>query len=285
MPLLLLALLTLVVLSAVFVPSLWRRHKRGKIQQQPFPAAWRQILKQRMPYFRALPSDLQLQLKKLIQVFVAEKQFVGCAGLTVTDEMRVTIAAQACLLLLNKQPHYYPKLKQILVYPAAFVVPTQQSDTAGVISELAQVRLGESWQTGQIVLSWVDTLKSAAICNDGHNLVIHEFAHQLDQLKGKATGAPLLRSGEAYQQWAQVLSREFEQLQHHLKQGRPTLFDPYAATNPAEFFAVISEVFFEQPDLFFAQHPALYQQLSCFYALNPLDWIHTHPISTQAHRN
>ncbi len=277
MPLLLLTLLTLVVLAAIFLPPVWRQYRRKKIQQQPFPAAWRQILKHRMPYFRALPADLQLQLKKLIQVFVAEKQFVGCADLVVTDEMKVTIAAQACLLLLNKPAHYYPKLKQILIYPAAFVVPTAQSDTAGVVSEMAQVRLGESWQTGQILLSWVDTLKSAAICNDGHNLVIHEFAHQLDQLKGQATGAPLLSSTQAYQEWSLVLSHEFEQLQKQLAQGLPTLFDSYAATNPAEFFAVISEVFFEQPDLFAAQHPALYQQLRSFYALDPLSWAQTHP--------
>ncbi|WP_233008613.1 M90 family metallopeptidase [Rheinheimera faecalis] len=277
MPLLLLTLLTLVVLAAIFLPPVWRQYRRKKIQQQAFPAAWRQILKHRMPYFRALPADLQLQLKKLIQVFVAEKQFVGCADLVVTDEMKVTIAAQACLLLLNKPAHYYPKLKQILIYPAAFVVPTAQSDTAGVVSEMAQVRLGESWQTGQIILSWVDTLKSAAICNDGHNLVIHEFAHQLDQLKGQATGAPLLSSTQAYQEWSLVLSHEFEQLQKQLAQGLPTLFDSYAATNPAEFFAVISEVFFEQPDLFAAQHGALYQQLRSFYALDPLSWAQTHP--------
>ena len=279
MPLLLLTLLTLAVLAAIFLPPVWRQYRRKKIQQQPFPAPWRQILKHRMPYFRALPADLQLQLKKLIQVFVAEKQFVGCAGLIVTDEMKVTIAAQACLLLLNKPAHYYPKLKQILIYPAAFVVPTAQSDTAGVVSEMAQVRLGESWQTGQIILSWVDTLQSAAICNDGHNLVIHEFAHQLDQLKGQATGAPLLKSAEAYKEWSGVLSREFEQLQKQLSLGLPTLFDSYAATNPAEFFAVISEVFFEQPDLFVAQHPALYQQLHSFYALDPLSWAQTHPVN------
>jgi len=281
-PLLLLTLLTLVVIAGVFLPSIWRQYRRKKIQQQPFPTAWRQILKQRMPYFRALPADLQLQLKKLIQVFIAEKQFIGCADLVVTDEMKVTIAAQACLLLLNKPAHYYPKLKQILIYPAAFVVPTQQSDAAGVVSEKTQVRLGESWQTGQIVLSWVDTLKSAAICNDGHNLVIHEFAHQLDQLKGQATGAPLLSSSQAYQEWSLVLSREFEQLQKQLALGLPTLFDAYAATNPAEFFAVISEVFFEQPDLFAAQHAALYHQLRSFYALDPLSWIQTHPVNIRS---
>lgn len=277
MPLVLLSVLTLVVLAAVFLPPYWRGYQRRLIQQQPFPAAWRQILKRRMPYFRALPADLQLQLKKLIQVFIAEKHFIGCADLVVTDEMKVTIAAQACLLLLNKPAHYYPKLKQILIYPAAFVVPTQQSDAAGVVSETAQVRLGESWQTGQIVLSWVDTLTGAAICNDGHNLVIHEFAHQLDQLKGQATGAPELRSPQAYQQWSSVLSSEFAQLQRQLAAGIPTLFDPYAATNPAEFFAVISEVFFEQPELFNQQHPALYQQLKSFYALDPQSWLQTQP--------
>lgn len=278
MPILLLTFLTLVVLASVFLPSVWRQHRRNRIQQQPFPASWRQILKRRMPYFRALPADLQLQLKKLIQVFVAEKQFVGCAGLVVTDEMKVTIAAQACLLLLNKPLHYYPKLQQILIYPGAFVVPAKQADAAGVVSESTQVHLGQSWQSGQIVLSWVDTLQSAAICNDGHNLVIHEFAHQLDQLKGLATGAPLLSNKAAYQEWSQVLSFEFEQLQRQLALGVPTLFDAYAATNPAEFFAVISEVFFEQAELFATQHPALYQQLKSFYALDPLSWQHTHPV-------
>ncbi|RVT45453.1 zinc-dependent peptidase [Rheinheimera sediminis] len=278
MPILLLTFLTLVVLASVFLPSVWRQHRRNRIQQQPFPASWRQILKRRMPYFRALPADLQLQLKKLIQVFVVEKQFVGCAGLVVTDEMKVTIAAQACLLLLNKPLHYYPKLQQILIYPGAFVVPAKQADAAGVVSESTQVHLGQSWQSGQIVLSWVDTLQSAAICNDGHNLVIHEFAHQLDQLKGLATGAPLLSNKAAYQEWSQVLSFEFEQLQRQLALGVPTLFDAYAATNPAEFFAVISEVFFEQAELFATQHPALYQQLKSFYALDPLSWQHTHPV-------
>lgn len=278
MPLVFLTILTLSVLAAIFLPPVWRQYRRKKIQQRPFPSSWRQILKQRMPYFRALPADLQLQLKKLILVFVAEKQFIGCAGLTVTDEMKVTIAAQACLLLLNKPAHYYPKLKQILIYPAAFVVPTQQADHAGIVSEMAQIRLGESWQTGQIILSWLDTLKSAAICNDGHNLVIHEFAHQLDQLKGQATGAPELNSAEAYKEWSLVLSREYAQLQQQLALGLPTLFDAYAATNPAEFFAVISEVFFEQPELFAAQHPALYQQLRSFYALDPLSWAQTHPV-------
>lgn len=280
MPLVLLTLLTVLVVAAIFLPAFLRDSRRKKIQQQPFPAAWRHILKQRMPYFRALPADLQLQLKKLIQVFVAEKHFVGCAGLEVTDEMKVTIAAQACLLLLNKPAHYYPKLKQILIYPAAFIVPTQESDAAGVISEVTQIRQGESWQTGQIVLSWMDTLRSAALCNDGHNLVIHEFAHQLDQLKGHASGAPQLSANQSYQQWSLVLSEEFEQLQRQLAQGIPTLFDPYAATNPAEFFAVISEVFFEQPELFAAKHSALYQQLRLFYALDPLSWAQTHPVTT-----
>ena len=279
-PLVLLTLLTVLVVAAIFLPAFLRDSRRKKIQQQPFPAAWRHILKQRMPYFRALPADLQLQLKKLIQVFVAEKQFVGCAGLEVTDEMKVTIAAQACLLLLNKPAHYYPKLKQILIYPAAFIVPTQESDAAGVISEVTQIRQGESWQTGQIILSWMDTLRSAALSNDGHNLVIHEFAHQLDQLKGHASGAPQLSANQNYQQWSLVLSEEFEQLQRQLAQGIPTLFDPYAATNPAEFFAVISEVFFEQPELFAAKHSALYQQLRLFYALDPLSWAQTHPVTT-----
>ncbi|MFC4655974.1 zinc-dependent peptidase [Rheinheimera marina] len=267
-----LATLTLGVLAAIFVPPYWRRYRRHHLMQQPFPHAWRQILKQRMPYFRALPADLQLQLKKLIQVFVAEKHFVGCAGLEVTDEMRVTIAAQACLLMLNKPAHFYPKLRQILIYPGAFVVPATQQDAAGVVQQNQQVRLGESWQSGQLVLSWLDTLQSAAVTDDGHNLVIHEFAHQLDQLKGAATGVPLLATVGAYQRWTDVFSAELQQLQQQLARGEATFIDPYAATNPAEFFAVLSEVFFEQPKQLAVRHPQLYQLLKQYYALDPLSW-------------
>lgn len=272
MPLFILFVLALIIIGFVVGQPYWRRWQRKRIMAQPFPEAWRRILKQRMPYFRALPADLQLQLKKHIQVFIAEKQFIGCDDLDVTDDMRVVIAAQACLLLLNRQDYYYPQLKQILLYPSAFIVNGQSADLAGVMHEQQRVLSGESWGQGKVILSWNDTLQGAANPADGHNVVIHEFAHQLDQEKGVATGAPLLARSSDYQQWSGVLATEFDTLQQQALRGESGLFDHYGATNPAEFFAVISEVFFEQPQQLFELHPELYQQLSRFYRLHPLSW-------------
>ena len=246
--------------------------RRRQLRQQPFPAAWREILRQRVPYFRQMPADLQLRLKKQIQVFIAEKPFIGCAGLEVTDEMRVTIAAQACLLTLNR-PTGYPQLRQILLYPAAFWVHRTQPQGGGVLQEQRQALAGESWSQGQVILSWHDTLEGAAVANDGRNVVIHEFAHQLDQENGPANGAPPMAGGAArVRRWTQVFSTAFSQLQAQLAQGEPTLIDGYGATNPAEFFAVVSEVFFEQPQQLEAQQPALYAELCSFYRVNPLSW-------------
>ena len=258
--------------------------RRQRIRAQPFPADWRDILKRRVPYVRALPADLQLQLKQHIQVFVAEKAFIGCDGLQVTDEIRVTIAAQACLLILNRPRGYYPNLRQILVYPGSFVVQREHTDGAGVSHHGHQVLAGESWEQGQVILSWRDTLQDAATPDDGRNVVIHEFAHQLDQETGTANGAPVLARREHYARWAKVLGAEYQQLQ--ARAGRPdrrgyededsqdgdSLFSDYGATDPAEFFAVISEVFFEQPQRMADQHPALYQELARFYGLEPLSW-------------
>lgn len=252
-------------------PWLTERRRR-RIRARPFPAAWREILKRRVPYVRSLPADLQLQLKQHIQVFLAEKPFIGCDGLEVTDEMRVTIAAQACLLLLNRPRGYYPQLRQILVYPSSFVVNRGHTDGSGVAHNGRQVLSGESWSQGQVILSWQDTLQGAAAPNNGQNVVIHEFAHQLDQETGSANGAPALARRDYYARWAQVLGAEFAQLQARAAQGQPSLLSNYGATDPAEFFAVASEVFFEQPQAMAAEHPALFRELSQFYRLNPLSW-------------
>ncbi|MCC5825540.1 M90 family metallopeptidase [Alkalimonas sp.] len=273
MAMVLLALITLLLLGWLLGQPYWRRWQRQRLLKQPFPHSWRQILKRRLPYFRALPADLQLKLKKLIQLFVAEKDFVGCAGLVIDDEIRVTIAAQACLLLLGRPNDLYPGLRQILVYPAAFVVPNRQPDGAGIVHDGAGVLLGESWGQGQVILSWQDSLKGAADPFDGHNVVIHEFAHQLDQQKGYANGAPVLGAGLDLSRWSAVFQQSFARLQQQLNRGQLGVFDPYAATNPAEFFAVASEVFFEQPHALQQQEPELYQQLQQFYRLNPVLWL------------
>jgi MtfA peptidase len=246
--------------------------RRERLRARPFPSAWRRILARRVPYFRTLPADLQLQLKKHIQVFLAEKAFIGCRGLVITDEMRVTIAAQACLLVLNRRTGYFPKLRQILVYPGAFVVDRLQPDGAGVMQERRHALSGESWSQGQVILSWEDTLQGAAVIDDGRNVVIHEFAHQLDQEAGRANGAPLLGRRERYVRWSSVLGAEFDALAQRVLAQQESLISDYGATDPAEFFAVVSEVFFEQPQRLAAEHPALYRELAVFYQVHPAGW-------------
>jgi Mlc titration factor MtfA (ptsG expression regulator) len=270
----------LFLLLALLLPIGWIvgkplfiEYRRRRIRARPFPDAWRKILQRHMPYFRSMPADLQLQLKGHIQVFIAEKQFVGCDGLQVTDQMRVLIAAYACLLILNRNTDYYPTLRQILIYPAPFVVDLETVDAAGVLHKEREVRSGESWLRSQVVLSWQDVAEDALFSHDGRNVVIHEFAHQLDQQAGDANGAPLLDRREHYEEWSEVFGDEFERLQERERSGEEeALFDYYGATNPAEFFAVVSEVFFEQPDIMVVEHPELYRQLVAFYRLDPLSW-------------
>lgn len=250
----------------------WREYRREKIRCQPFKKDWRKIIQQRMPYFRQMPADLQLQLKAHIQVFIAEKNFIGCNGVEITDEIRITIAAQACLLLLNRKTDYYPKLQTILVYPRAFIKEAQAKNADGVQYIQRSALAGESWDFGKVVLSWQDTKDGAHIPDDGRNVVIHEFAHQLDQENGRANGAPILAKGHSYQSWSETLTTQFEQLQRHASLGEPSLFDHYGASNPAEFFAVASEVFFEQAKQFQRISPTLYQQLSQYYRVDPILW-------------
>jgi len=269
---LLLSLVAVLAVAWFWREPLFGEWRRQRIRRQPFPAEWRQILRRRVPYFRALPADLQLQLKKRIQVFLAERPFIGCAGLEVTDEMRVTIAAQACLLVLNRRGESFANLRQILVYPGPFVVDKLHADGSGVLQEQRQALAGESWTIGQVVLSWEDTLAGAETTGDGRNVVIHEFAHQLDQENGRANGAPPMAGKARRARWSRVLGAEFEALQQGLRDGRPMLLSSYGAGDPAEFFAVVSEVFFEQPGPLAAGHGDLYQVLREFYRVDPLSW-------------
>jgi len=197
--------------------------------------------------------------------------FLGLTPIEITDEIKVTIASQACLLLLNRKTNYYPKLRSIYVYPAAFITRHESRDGAGVLQNQARVLSGESWELGKVILSWKDSKHGALVFNDGHNVVIHEFAHQLDQETGIANGAPFLKS-KKNKCWSHVLSKEFEQLQQQVRRGEHSLLDHYGATNPAEFFAVASEVFFERPQDMLNQHPQLYKQLQGFYQVNPAIW-------------
>lgn len=272
LPYILSLLIGALIIGYIVGKPYWREIQRNKIKKQPFKKDWRKIIQHRMPYYQKMPADLQLQLKELIQVFIAEKRFIGCNGVVITDEIRVTIAAQACLLLLNRKTDIYPKLESILVYPHGFVKEQESVHSNGIHHTERTTLIGESWEFGKVVLSWGDTVEGALIPDDGHNVVIHEFAHQLDQETGKANGAPILAKNQSYESWSKVLSEEFQRLQHKVNMGEPSLFDYYGATNPAEFFAVASEVFFEQSNLLNNEYPKLYQEFKNYYRVDPLNW-------------
>lgn len=266
------ALVALIIIGWLIAQPFYKVHRRHVARERPFPEQWRRILRERVPYFRKLPSDLQLQLKKHIQVFIAEKEFIGCKGVVITDEMRVVIAANACLLILNRPTDCYPMLRQILVYPSAFIIDRLETDGAGVAHHRRQILSGESWSRGQVVLSWEDTVEGAEIPDDGRNVVIHEFAHQLDQEKGFANGAPFLSHQKRYARWSEVFNQHYDLLARRIEQRIPTLLSAYAAQNPAEFFAVASELFFEQPEALKTEAPELYGELQHYYCIDPLTW-------------
>lgn len=264
--------LLLLVLAAVAVWMLPYYRLRQALAQ-PFPAAWRKILVRNLPVYRRMPPDLQFQLQRRIKQFLHEKQFFGCAGQEVTDEIRVTIAASACLLLLNRKTSVYAGLRYILVYPDAFLVHQEAADGAGLVSARPKGLLGQSWSNGKVILSWADVLHGNRQFDDGSNVTLHEFAHQLDQETGSSNGAPFLGNKARYNRWARVLTTEFEALQRAAFQGDSTLLNHYGATEPAEFFAVVTEVFFERPRDLAAQHPALFAELQAYYHVDPSDWL------------
>ncbi|MBL9155411.1 MAG: zinc-dependent peptidase [Verrucomicrobiales bacterium] len=239
------------------------------------PEIWEPILQERFLLFRWLPAELRPRLHERIADFLADKRFEACGGLErVTDEMRVLIAAQACLLLVGRpQDPVFPRLRSILVYPSAFrdrgrrVFGLEDGDDTE-----REIRLGESWH-GSVILAWDSVREGAAGSDDGVNVVMHEFAHQLDQADGSVDGAPLLDRGADYTDWAEVLRRDYESLVHAANDPRADpLLDPYGAEDPAEFFAVATETFFELSEALRDEHPDLYRKLSDFYGLDPATW-------------
>ena len=262
------AALALAVLLAWLVPR-WRLRR---VLARPLAPAQIGIIERNVAQYAGMPDDLRRQLQRLVQQFLHQKTFVGCAGLEVTEEMRVTIAAQACLLLLNRPSRVYPGLHAVLVYPGAFLVPRREQDAAGVVTETRQDLLGESWGDGRVVLSWEHVRRAGLPPEGTHNVVLHEFAHQLDSESGSNNGAPWLGSPERYRSWSETLSRDFALLRRDAVWGQRDVLDPYGATNPAEFFAVATESFFEQPHALATRHPALYAEFEAYYRVDPRAW-------------
>lgn len=259
---------------------MWKARRRKKLQSAPFPAEWQRIVESHCPFFHCLPDIDRRELEGRIQVFMAEKRFEGCGGLELTEEMKVCVAAYACLLLLHRHTDFYPDLRTVLIYPSAYVVPTTRHLGSGIMEESFQSRLGESWDAGAVVLAWDAVCHAIREPENGDNVVLHEFAHQLDYEDGYTDGAPLLGHDESlfvrrrrYAEWSRVMRAEYERLREQVQRGESSVLREYGATNPAEFFAVATECFFGRARELQRQHPELYQQMKWYYQQDPVKWV------------
>jgi hypothetical protein len=247
--------------------------RRERIIGEPFPEPWLGLLRLCVPFYERLSTDQQRRLRQTVQIFIAEKQFLGCAGLRITDEIKVTIGAEACVLLLGV-PHLdvFPRLREVIVYPHDFTETTDAIGPDGRRYEIRKTRAGEAWRRGPVVLAWNSVRRSVASPQDGYNVVYHEFAHVLDLQNGSADGMPPLESADRVETWNKTFYPAFDAFVRQTRQGRSTFIDPYGADHPAEFFAVATEHFFEQPGRLRKNHPALFGLLADFYHLDPTQW-------------
>jgi Mlc titration factor MtfA (ptsG expression regulator) len=267
-------LIPVVTLVAIAIFLWWPRRRLRRALAAPFPADWLALLQRNLPVFDALEAPEREQLLALIRQFLLEKRFFGCGGFSVDDEVRLTIAANACLLLLNRPVPVFPGLRFILVYPEEFVVSHTEIDAAGVVTGGEEERAGESWDQGKVILSWRDIAWDARHWGDGQNVVLHEFAHQLDQAGG-ITGSPRRADPGLHARWSALLAREYEALCAAAERGEETFLDPYGGTGQHEFFAVATEAFFEQPQRFQQLHGELFDALRDYYAVDPRGWQRT----------
>mgnify|MGYP002623982290 CR=1 FL=1 len=247
----------------------FRNRRRRRIRAEPFPDAWEEYLRRNVALFSKLAPPLQAKLRDELRLFITEKDWEGCNGLEITDEIQVTIAANACLLVLELPEGMYDRVRTILVYPGDYVARDHSVGPDGVVREGPSARHGEAWMRGPVILSWENAREGGQSGRDGQNVVLHEFAHQLDMLDGIADGMPPLAGKAEEQRWQQVMQSEQSRLQHDLRHGRHTLLDPYAATNSQEFFAVATETFFERGAAMRKRHPELYGLLSDYYQQDP----------------
>ena len=246
--------------------------RRTKLMQEAFSPAWEDILQHNVTHYCMLDDAERTRLRELIQVFVAEKYWEGCGGLELTDEIRLTISAQACLLLLGLPHNYYQNVETIIVYPSTVVPPQRKLgffETALAPMEESHPIIGQAFQQGPVIIIWDAALHGGRHPELGHNVVYHEFAHKLDMLDGAADGTPPLRDRAEYRDWVQTCSREYLRLKHDAERGRKSFLNAYGATNEAEFFAVATEQFFDQPLLMIKNSPDLYRVVKEYYRQDP----------------
>ncbi len=265
--------LALAVAVAIGAYVRWYAHKRrAALLDAPIDAAALETIARSVPHFSQMPADRQERLSHLAVAIAHEKHFVGCAGFTITDAARLTIAAQAALVVLGLGLEAYESVDRILVYPEPFLVDLEHEEGGIHTLEESAVLSGEASDLGTVVLAWSDVAFGAKRESDGLNVVIHEFAHQLDWSTGEISGTPDLGSGD-YDRWGEVMRRAWHRLTQEAKHHdhHPGL-DLYALTDAGEFFAVASEAFFERPVHLRTWDSALYDQLKSYYRLDPADW-------------
>lgn len=256
---------------AAAIAFFWPRWRRRRVLEQPFDSEWLEVVRETLPFFERMSEDERRQLLDLIKLFIAGKQFHGCNGQAIDDTIRVAIAAQACLLLLNRATSVFSGTRHILVYPDTYIHEGEVEGDDGVVSTFTEDRLGESWREGKVILSWDDVLYGLEDFGDGENVVLHEFAHQLDVENGTQDGAPTLKHNDPAE-WKAVMTAAFEALSESADHDEETLLDPYGATDPAEFFAVATETFFERAEEMALDHPALFGELRKYYCVDPRQW-------------
>ncbi|MGC6580876.1 MAG: zinc-dependent peptidase [Akkermansiaceae bacterium] len=265
-------ILAIMVGGVVFVVMILRRFRklaemaeRRELEKSRLSVIDWEILSQKARIVKNAPLEVRRKLEGIIEVLATEKNFEACGGLEeVTDEMKLIVMAQAALLLVGREHDYFPELKSVLLYPDAYT--GKNSDGT------AQTRLGESWDSGSIVLSWKSIVKGGEDPGDGRNVVLHEFSHQLDQQNGASIGVPVLDYISDYREWASTFGSAYQNFASRVARGKKTVLDPYGATNPAEFFAVGTETFFEKGKQLRERYPALYDRFREYYGLNPAEW-------------
>lgn len=246
-----------------------RNRRRARLLRSPFPSNWDSVVRRNVAMSNRMPAAPRSRLIENSRIFAGEKDFEGCAGQVVDDEIRVTIAAQACLLTVGLDVDLFHRVKTILVYPTGYRAPSQREGTRENVHE---ARLGEAWYGGPVILAWDAVLLGGRNPGRGRNVVVHEFAHQLDFLDGIVDGTPPIADNEKFTHWREVMTREYCQLNDDTEAGRPTLLDEYGTTNPGEFFAVSTECFYSRASAMKARHPNLFGILADFYRVDPSEW-------------
>ncbi len=249
-----------------------KRRRRRQLLAEPFPEAWMTTLNEVVGHYALLTESDQRKLRDITRILIAEKDWEGCRGLVLTDEIRVTVAALASILILGVDGFFFDNVQTLLVYPNAYVVKEERVIEGGATLEEESDRLGEAHYNGPILLSWAEIRANAIEPGFGQNLVFHEFAHKLDMLNGAFDGTPKLPSRELADRWARIMDREYRALQKAERRRQETLLDPYGATDPAEFFAVATECFFDSPRAMRSEYPELYQLFCDYFCQDPAGW-------------